>query len=241
MPPLLEKLNDAKERVHKPAESCLIDLGNAVFRKPSSSTSNTNLSSSTGSVSTGKGKEKETSVQMYERILVSAFEAKGSRSKVGGMRVLCGVRQQTRGLGLKMFLPLLVAMLEDGDGSVREEAKSVSPSFLSRFVKPLLSSALLSADHYRPAITIRYPRLSTVRSTKAYAVSVTKTLSRGWDHDWHPCWSANATRRRRWKPYCRETCDGRRRIRCSSGSSELVSRRPLCSHKLKHPRTIDCD
>ncbi|KAJ9127352.1 hypothetical protein QFC24_000759 [Naganishia onofrii] len=131
MPPLLEKLNDAKERVHKPAESCLIDLGNAVFRKPSSSTINTNLSSSTGSVSTGKGKEKETSVQMYERILVSAFEAKGSRSKVGGMRVLCGVRQQTRGLGLKMFLPLLVAMLEDGDGSVREEAKSTIIDLLS--------------------------------------------------------------------------------------------------------------
>ncbi|KAJ9114256.1 hypothetical protein QFC22_005708 [Naganishia vaughanmartiniae] len=132
MPPLLEKLNDAKERVHKPAESCLIDLGNVVFRKPSSSsTSSSNLSSSTGSVATGKGKEKETSAQMYERILVSAFEAKGSRSKVGGMRVLCGVRQQTRTLGLKIFLPLLVGMLEDGDGSVREEAKSTLVDLLS--------------------------------------------------------------------------------------------------------------
>ncbi|KAJ9096472.1 hypothetical protein QFC21_005294 [Naganishia friedmannii] len=131
MPPLLEKLNDAKERVHKPAESCLIDLGNAVFRKPSSSSANNNLSSSTGSTATGKGKEKETSAQMYERMLISALEAKGPRSKVGGMRVLCGVRQQTRGLGLKMFLPLLVGMLEDGDASVREEAKSALIDLLS--------------------------------------------------------------------------------------------------------------
>ncbi|KAJ9103654.1 hypothetical protein QFC19_004229 [Naganishia cerealis] len=127
MPPLLDKLNDAKERVHKPAEACLVDLGHAVYRKPL--LANASLSSSTGSVA--KGKEKENLEQMYERMLASALEAKGSRSKIGGMRVLCGVRQHTRGLGLKQFLPLLVGMLEDSDGSVREESKTTIIDLLS--------------------------------------------------------------------------------------------------------------
>jgi CLIP-associating protein 1/2 len=54
------------------------------------------------------------------------LEGKNPRGKVGAMRVLVGVRVESRTLGLKALLPLLVALLEDGDGSVRDEAKSVS-------------------------------------------------------------------------------------------------------------------
>lgn len=112
----MDKLADAKERVHKPAEESLVVFGKTIFSHPSAAA---NLSSS------GRGKEKESPVQVYERLITSVMEGKNPRSKVGAMRVLVGVRAETRTLGLKPFLPILVAMLEDSDGAVREESKSV--------------------------------------------------------------------------------------------------------------------
>jgi hypothetical protein len=55
------------------------------------------------------------------------MEGKHARGKVGAMRVLVRVREG-RGVGLKHWLPVLVALLEDSDGAVRDEAKIVSPS-----------------------------------------------------------------------------------------------------------------
>lgn len=54
------------------------------------------------------------------------MEGKQARGKVGAMRVLVRVREG-RGVGLKHWLPVLVALLEDSDGAVRDEAKIVSP------------------------------------------------------------------------------------------------------------------
>jgi CLIP-associating protein 1/2 len=119
LPPLFEKLSDGKDRISKPAEEALIRFAQLILSDPSSSASS-NLSSS------GRGKEKESAIQIYERLLAGVLEGKNPRGKVGAMRVLVGVRVESRTLGLKALLPLLVALLEDGDGSVRDEAKSVS-------------------------------------------------------------------------------------------------------------------
>lgn len=74
----------------------------------------------------GRGKEKESPAQLWERLVMGVMEGKNARGKVGAMRVLVGVRER-RGGGLKAWLPILVGLLEDSDGAVRDEAKTVRP------------------------------------------------------------------------------------------------------------------
>ena len=119
LPSLFDKLSDGKDRVSKPAEEALVRFAQTCL-------ADTPLSSSATLTSSGRGKEKESPAQIYERLLTDVLAGKNPRGKVGVMRVLVGVRAQSRTIGLKALLPSLVAALEDGDGSVREEAKSVS-------------------------------------------------------------------------------------------------------------------
>ena len=86
--------------------------------------------------SSGRGKEKESPSQTFERLLSDVLAGKNPRGKVGAMRVLVGARAQSRTMGLKPLLPLLVASLEDGDGSVRDEAKIVRAFFVIRKYAP---------------------------------------------------------------------------------------------------------
>jgi hypothetical protein len=125
MSPLLEKMNDAKDRIHVPAVDNLIALGEVVFSnlKPTPDSSESALSSS------AKGKEKETIQQMYERLLTNAMEGKSPRGKIGGTKIVTGVREKCTGLGLRPFMPLLVGYLEDGDSAVRESSRNVSRFF----------------------------------------------------------------------------------------------------------------
>lgn len=120
--PLIEKLADAKERVHRPAEDCLIALFQSIFRP-----SNALSTSSTASSSGPKGKEKEDAPQIAERLLRDALTGRSSRTKLGAMKVAVGVKVGAGGghsnMPLKPFLPLLVDNLEDADGAVREYAK----------------------------------------------------------------------------------------------------------------------
>jgi hypothetical protein len=80
-----------------------------------------------------KGKERETVQQMYERLLINTMEGKSPRGKVGGMKVVVGIREKRGALSLRPFMPLLAGYLEDGDSAVREGARTVSSCISSTF------------------------------------------------------------------------------------------------------------
>ncbi len=126
LPLLLEKLHDSKEKIHTPAETCIIILG-GLCNDADAESSGMSESGSTPSVSgSHKGKDKETLSSTFESKLKEAFAGKGARSKLGAMNVLLGVREQHNNMALRPYLPILVDALQDGDGTVREVSRSVS-------------------------------------------------------------------------------------------------------------------
>lgn len=116
-------MNDAKDRIHAPAVDNIIALGLAIYNntKPGPES----VSSDGTSTTLNKGKERETVQQMYERLLINTMEGKSPRGKVGGMKVVVGIREKSGALGLRPFMPLLAGYLEDGDSAVREGARTV--------------------------------------------------------------------------------------------------------------------
>ncbi len=128
VPGIWEKVCDAKERVHKPAEECLIILGRMVYRQDASTLSASSASSSSSHTSLSAAQD-----NFLANLLNHLSSNRSSRSKIGAMRVLKDVRSEEgdgkdgngKGLGLKGVLPSLVTLLEDGDGSVREGAREV--------------------------------------------------------------------------------------------------------------------
>jgi len=123
MSPLLEKMNDVKDRIHLPAVDNVTSIGLAIFGDSKAGAESV-ISDSASSF--GKGKEKETPQQTFERLLVNAMEGKSSKGKTGGMKVVVGIREKSSALGLRPFMPLLAGFLEDGDSGVREGARGVS-------------------------------------------------------------------------------------------------------------------
>lgn len=136
LPALLEKLNDAKERIHSAAGNAIVILGELSWEaEPPVPTSNLNISGSLkpGSLSSStntKSKPHETLPHLWERHLKDVLQGKAWRSKVEGMKVLARVRsKEGPKMGLKSWLGILVDLLEDGDGNVRDQAREVSRSF----------------------------------------------------------------------------------------------------------------
>lgn len=127
-PALVEKMNDAKERIHKPAEDCLITLVEQAFAQHAASSSAANASQANAAGgAAGKGKQQEDAAAIGERLLRDALTARSSRIKLGAMKACVQLKRQCRGaMSLRPFLPLLVENLEDADGAVREAAKEVS-------------------------------------------------------------------------------------------------------------------
>jgi len=112
LPPLLDKLNDPKERTHTAASSNIAVLGRKCYEAESTPM-------------VGKGKDKETLAGMWER-MVKEGQSKGWRGKVEGMKMLLVLRAEKGSrLPLKPWLGTLVDLLEDGDGNVRDQAREV--------------------------------------------------------------------------------------------------------------------
>ncbi|WVQ85520.1 hypothetical protein IAT38_007685 [Cryptococcus sp. DSM 104549] len=139
LPALIEKLNDPKDRVHSAAANAVFKLGELCYaaEPPVSGSSSGSLSSSAGKAaglgqSVSKGKEKETLPAIWERCIKDALQGKAWRPKVEGMKVLVRMRSKVGGkLGLKGWLGVLVDLLEDGDGNVRDQAKETVIALLS--------------------------------------------------------------------------------------------------------------
>lgn len=126
-PALVEKLNDAKERIHRPAEDCLITLLEQAFSQHVLAATGSQANPAASAAATAKGKQQEDAAAICERILRDALTARSARIKLGAMKVSVQVKTQCRGaMSLRPFLPLLVENLEDADGAVREAAKEVS-------------------------------------------------------------------------------------------------------------------
>lgn len=120
LPVLLEKLNDPKERIHSAAAACIAILGRRCY-EAEAATSTAALSGS------AKGKEKEGLVGLWERCVKEVMIGKGSRGKIEAVKMLSTMRAETGSkLPLKPWLQPLVDLLEDGDGTVREQAREVS-------------------------------------------------------------------------------------------------------------------
>ena len=121
LPPLLDKLNDPKERVSSPASQAVAILGRKCFEAEQASTA-AHLGQSTA-----KGKDKETPAAYWERNVKEAMAGKGWRGKVECMKMLLLLRTEEKSrLSLKPWLAPLVDLLEDGDGNVRDQAREVS-------------------------------------------------------------------------------------------------------------------
>ncbi|WVO13086.1 hypothetical protein L204_100696 [Cryptococcus depauperatus] len=136
LPALMEKLNDAKERVHSAAGNVVLILGQLSWKiDPPISTS---LNSSGGtkslahSTSIKASKPTETLPQIWERALKDALASKPWRPKVEVMKVLVRLRENIGAkMGLKAWLGVLVECLEDGDGNVRDQARETVIAILS--------------------------------------------------------------------------------------------------------------
>jgi len=118
LPPLLEKLNDPKEKIATPARLSIGLLGKKCFEAEAGQTKD--ISS--------KGKEKESLVGSWERnVKDGALMGKGWRGKVEGMKLILGLKGEVGSkMTLKPWLATLVELLEDGDSNVRETAREVS-------------------------------------------------------------------------------------------------------------------
>jgi CLIP-associating protein 1/2 len=123
---LLDKIHDSKEKIHTPAENCMIILGGICYAADVEQSGLSESASTPSASGSHKGKDKETLSQTFESKLKEAFGGKGARPKLAAMNVLLGIRDQHRNMGLRPYLPLLVDALQDGDGTVREVARSVS-------------------------------------------------------------------------------------------------------------------
>lgn len=118
LPPLLEKLNDPKDKVHGPARVCVSLLGAKCYEaegiQPTPSS---------------KGKERDTLTSVWEASVKDALGGRGVRAKLEVLKILSKLRNEpTAKLPLKPWLPSLVGLLEDSDGSVRDSAREVRPA-----------------------------------------------------------------------------------------------------------------
>ncbi|WWD18182.1 hypothetical protein CI109_102631 [Kwoniella shandongensis] len=150
LPAIVERLNDAKDRIHDAASTNVFLLGKLAYQAESSasapSSSSTSTQASASSSSSGpslglgqstngnnnKGKEKETLSGLWERYLKDVMAGKGWRGKVEAMKVLIRIRGEVGSkMGLKSWLGVLVDLLEDGDGNVRDQARETVVALLS--------------------------------------------------------------------------------------------------------------
>ncbi|KAK8865635.1 hypothetical protein IAR55_000780 [Kwoniella newhampshirensis] len=152
LPAIIERLNEPKDRIRDAATTNVFLLGKKAYEAegapasastmtatPSASasagtTTNSGLSvkSSLGQSTNGKGKEKETLSGLWERYLKEVMAGKGWRGKVEGMKALVRLRREVGSkMGLKSWLGVLVDLLEDGDGSVRDQARETVVALLS--------------------------------------------------------------------------------------------------------------
>lgn len=123
LPALIEKLNDQKDRISAPARKCVVALGRRCYDSEGAGESST-------ANGTLKGKEKaglEGPVAIWERNMSNVLAGKAWRGKVEGITVLEEMRAEMGSkFSLKPWLPVLAELLEDGDSSVRDQAREVS-------------------------------------------------------------------------------------------------------------------
>jgi CLIP-associating protein 1/2 len=136
--PLLEKLNDPKERTNTLAANSIAILGRKCYEAESVSPT----------TSGGKGKEKESLATIWERGIKDTLAGKGWRGKVGAMKMLFILRAEKQSrLPLKPWIGALVDLLEDSDGNVRDQAKEVGSSTSRTNDRPLSPSFLPHPPH----------------------------------------------------------------------------------------------
>lgn len=133
LPPLLEKLNDPKEKIAAPARTSIELLGKKCFEAEAGQPKE---------AASAKGKEKEGLVAMWERqVKDAALAGKGWRGKSEGMKLIVSLRLELGNkMSLRPWLATLVELLEDGDSNVRETAREVSP------LAPVLLSCTIATD-----------------------------------------------------------------------------------------------
>lgn len=116
LPSLLEKLNDPKDKVHGPARVCVSLLGAKCYE----------IDHSTQLAPSVKGKERDSLTSVWETSVKEVLGGRGVRVKLEVLNILAKLRNEPIAkLPLKPWLPSLVALLEDSDGSVRDSAREV--------------------------------------------------------------------------------------------------------------------
>lgn len=116
LPSLMEKLNDPKDKVHGPARICVSLLGAKCYEIETPQIA-----------PSVKGKEKDSLTTVWETAVKDTMGSRGVRAKLEILKILAKLRNEpVAKLPLKPWLPSLVALLEDSDGSVRDSAREVS-------------------------------------------------------------------------------------------------------------------
>ncbi|WWC88149.1 uncharacterized protein L201_003054 [Kwoniella dendrophila CBS 6074] len=171
LPALLEKLNDSKERIYSASSNSILILGKKSFESdppsPTTTTTTHTLNGSSSSlassskvqnVSAVKVKEKETLSQIFERYLKDTLNSKSWRSKVEILKLIIKLKSELGSkFSLKGWLSILVDLLEDSDGNVREQAKETVVALLSPASTPAAARSelkkLLLARNVRKTIS----------------------------------------------------------------------------------------
>ncbi|WVQ71295.1 hypothetical protein IAR50_000822 [Cryptococcus sp. DSM 104548] len=140
-PALAEKLNDPKERVHAAAGNDILALGEISWKAdpplPSSSLGSasgkfTLSHSATSNLGSSGPKEKETLSALWERQMKDVLQGRTKVAKVEAMKVVVRLREMVGAkMGLRGWLGVLVDLLEDGDGSVRDQARETVVALLA--------------------------------------------------------------------------------------------------------------
>lgn len=156
LPALIEKLNDAKDKIHEPARVCVALLGHKCYAADRADPS---------FLSASKGKEKAGIASSWEAMVKDVLAGRGVRGKLEALKMLLSMRGDTANpLPLKPWLPSLVNLLEDSDGSVRDQAREVSKAGKPLLIADGCDTAIPAIDASRRSIGAQEAHASTKRA-----------------------------------------------------------------------------
>lgn len=111
LPGLAEKLGDPKDKIHSAARECLVGLGRKVYESDAQPP---------------RGKEKDSAAVVWEGAVKDVLAGRSARAKVESLRLILQLRSDASvKIPLKPWLPVLVDLLEDSDGAVRDSSREV--------------------------------------------------------------------------------------------------------------------
>ncbi|KAL7423564.1 suppressor of tub2 mutation [Cryptotrichosporon argae] len=120
LPALVERLGGTDRKTPAAAGECVLLLGKKAHEADGAA-----------GLLGARGREKESAVAAWESGVLDALRAKVARQKLEAIKVVVALKGEEKRMRLASWLSPLVALLEDGDGSVRDQARESLVALLS--------------------------------------------------------------------------------------------------------------